>query len=174
MDREAWHAAVHGVAKSRTRLSDWTELNWTFRTGLLGCHLFCKQEITCFRTILSQQPGVTTVKKDNPQEATTNRKSLWVCYYSCLKVQAKQLQPAFKKHIASQHGQKVSHGTWDSTNTPARERMSHNSACHQKQRKQLIQILNGQVWLTKWERSLRNIIWLLQPLGSGGFTKRWE
>ena len=29
MDREVWHAAVHGVAKSRTRLSDWTELNWT-------------------------------------------------------------------------------------------------------------------------------------------------
>ena len=28
MDREVWHAAVHGVAKSRTRLSDWTELNW--------------------------------------------------------------------------------------------------------------------------------------------------
>ena len=27
MDREAWRA-VHGVAKSRTRLSDWTELNW--------------------------------------------------------------------------------------------------------------------------------------------------
>ena len=26
-DREAWRAAVHGVAKSRTRLSDWTELN---------------------------------------------------------------------------------------------------------------------------------------------------
>ena len=29
MDREAWHAATHGVAKSQTRLSDWTELNWT-------------------------------------------------------------------------------------------------------------------------------------------------
>ena len=28
MDREAWHAAVHGVPKSRTRLSDWTELIW--------------------------------------------------------------------------------------------------------------------------------------------------
>ena len=28
MDRDAWHAAVHGVTKSQTRLSDWTELNW--------------------------------------------------------------------------------------------------------------------------------------------------
>ena len=28
MDREAWPAAIHGVAKSRTRLSDWTEPNW--------------------------------------------------------------------------------------------------------------------------------------------------
>ena len=27
MGREAWRAAIHGVAKSRTRLSDWTELN---------------------------------------------------------------------------------------------------------------------------------------------------
>ena len=29
MDREAWHAAIHGVGKSRTWLSDWNELNWT-------------------------------------------------------------------------------------------------------------------------------------------------
>ena len=28
MDREAWHAAVHGVTKSWTRLSNWTELKW--------------------------------------------------------------------------------------------------------------------------------------------------
>ena len=28
MDREVWLAAIHGVAKSRTRLSNWTELNW--------------------------------------------------------------------------------------------------------------------------------------------------
>ena len=27
-DREVWHAAVHAVTKSQTRLSDWTELSW--------------------------------------------------------------------------------------------------------------------------------------------------
>ena len=35
MDREAWHAVVHGLAKSWTRLSDWTELNWC----TVLCHL---------------------------------------------------------------------------------------------------------------------------------------
>ena len=29
MDREAWRAAIHGVAKSRTRLSDWSDLIWS-------------------------------------------------------------------------------------------------------------------------------------------------
>ena len=40
MDREAWHAVIHGVAKSRTWLRDWTELNlftrdnsWSFKFG---------------------------------------------------------------------------------------------------------------------------------------------
>ena len=36
MDREAWHAAVHGVAKSQTQLSNWTELNW----GGVGFHIY--------------------------------------------------------------------------------------------------------------------------------------
>ena len=28
MDREAWRAAIHGVTKNRTRLSDWSDLKW--------------------------------------------------------------------------------------------------------------------------------------------------
>ena len=46
MDREAWRAAIHGVAKSRTRLSDWTELNWDhirrkIRNGTIN-HIYTK------------------------------------------------------------------------------------------------------------------------------------
>jgi len=44
MDREAWHAAVHRVAESWTRLSNWTELNWKFHfhsiNHLLGSSLY--------------------------------------------------------------------------------------------------------------------------------------
>ena len=36
MDREAWGAAVHGVAKSQTQLSNWTELNW-----IILCSICC-------------------------------------------------------------------------------------------------------------------------------------
>ena len=40
MDRKAWHAAVHGVAKSQTQLNDWTELNQTFTVSTMtfSCH----------------------------------------------------------------------------------------------------------------------------------------
>ena len=36
MDREAWRAVIHGVAKSQTRMSDWTELNWSLETLFIG------------------------------------------------------------------------------------------------------------------------------------------
>ena len=36
MDREAWHVAVHGVAKSQIRLSDWTELNYNLLDQQIG------------------------------------------------------------------------------------------------------------------------------------------
>ena len=43
MDREAWRAVIHGVAKSRTRLNNWTELNWclVWRNVYLGLPSIC-------------------------------------------------------------------------------------------------------------------------------------
>ena len=59
MDREAWHAAVHGVAKSRTRLSDWTELRHTING--LNSHL---EENPGTRSQMNQihYPDVAVVK----------------------------------------------------------------------------------------------------------------
>ena len=45
MDREAWRAVIHGVAKRLTRLSDWTERNWT--EGLL-CISWWVEELQTF------------------------------------------------------------------------------------------------------------------------------
>ena len=39
MNKEAWRAAIHGVAKSQTQLSEWTELNWYHK-----CHVHCLLE----------------------------------------------------------------------------------------------------------------------------------
>ena len=44
MNREAWRAAIHGVVKSRTRLSDWTELNWA--TSLALYFYLCTKSLT--------------------------------------------------------------------------------------------------------------------------------
>ena len=41
MDREAWSAAVHGVAKSQTRLSNCTELNSICTYGMTECFYVC-------------------------------------------------------------------------------------------------------------------------------------
>ena len=60
MDREAWHAAIHGVTKNRTQLSGWTELNWgpsnydlknTRGSMLLHVPLWC---IICKQVALAQ------------------------------------------------------------------------------------------------------------------------
>ena len=47
MDREAWRAAIHGVTKSRTRQSDWTELNWNDFIIQSSCWLFTKKDHQC-------------------------------------------------------------------------------------------------------------------------------
>ena len=60
MDREAWRAAIHGVATSRTWLSDWPQLNWT--VVMYGCEIWTikkaehqrvdASEMWCWRRLL--------------------------------------------------------------------------------------------------------------------------
>ena len=45
MNREAWYATIHGVAKSRTRLSDWTELNSSKDTKILVRKRYVAHEV---------------------------------------------------------------------------------------------------------------------------------
>ena len=51
MNREAWHAAIHGVAKSQTRLSDWTELNWKIFSfaSKVKDKMICRTTVFCFQ-----------------------------------------------------------------------------------------------------------------------------
>ena len=54
MDREAWHAAIHGVAKSRTLLNDWTELNQLqliFRHSKLQPDRYSRLNFCCFKKL---------------------------------------------------------------------------------------------------------------------------
>ena len=94
MDREAWRAAIHGVAKSQTRLRDWTELTiplcictttplsilcqWT--AGLLPWPSHCKQW-TLGYTCLFQFWNPASWEKTQFSEGGTQalEQSAWVC-----------------------------------------------------------------------------------------------
>ena len=60
MAREAWCAAVHGVAKSQTWLSDWTELN-------------CTREWALDKQLLPPPLGTGNARKTNPREAISSK-----------------------------------------------------------------------------------------------------
>ena len=68
-DREACHAAVHGVTESRTRLSDWTELNWT-EAVFKNSWVFCKYENLAWESTGFWVQGSQTVVFTIIQEPT--------------------------------------------------------------------------------------------------------
>ena len=67
MDREAWRAAIHGVAKSRTRLSDWSDLIWSlFWVHKNGLHFFLnvlKLRLACKALVCKKSIFVYVVSK---------------------------------------------------------------------------------------------------------------
>ena len=76
MDREAWPAVVHGVAKSQTQLSNWTELNWTewssgFRYFLQFQSEFGNKEFMIWTTV-SSRFCFCWLYRASPSSATKN------------------------------------------------------------------------------------------------------
>ena len=70
MDREAWRAAIHGVTKSWTRLSDWTELNWTELNSLLWG--FPGGSVVKNPTIMQERQGSIPGLGWSPEEGNGN------------------------------------------------------------------------------------------------------
>ena len=66
MDREAWRAMTHGVTKSRTWLSDWTELNWT--DGWIMLRFDRKQQSSVKQLSFNKK----LIKKKKPLDTTLN------------------------------------------------------------------------------------------------------
>ena len=93
MDGYAWHAAIHGVVKSWTRLSDWTELNWTTsNTGLPGGSVVKNPPANAGHTGSIPGPGRSSGKENgNPLEYSClgnpmDRRACWATVHRVTKV----------------------------------------------------------------------------------------
>ena len=102
MDREAWRAVIHGVTKSQTWLSDWTELNWTWKT-IKNINIWRLNNI-----LLNNQQITEEVKKEikicietNENENTTTQ-NLWDTVKAVLRGRFIAVQTYFKKQEKNQ------------------------------------------------------------------------
>ena len=77
VDREAWRAAVHGVAKSRTRLSDWTELNWMIKTYDNLDRILKSRDITLPTKVHTVKAMVFPVVMYGCESWTTKKAECW-------------------------------------------------------------------------------------------------
>ena len=65
MNREAWRAAIHGVAKSRTWLSDWTELKTKIIPLHILLHHLFKKQVVCYKIKSSEIKHLSTIQAKN-------------------------------------------------------------------------------------------------------------
>ena len=74
MDREAWHAAIHGVEESRTQLSSWTGLNWFPNMSIT------LEQICTFKTSILEELALLTFILIFPVEYPSFRKQKYLYY----------------------------------------------------------------------------------------------
>ena len=95
MDREAWHAAIQGVAKSRTRLSDWSDLIWSeyWPNTILGEGICNPLQYSCLENPLARGTWWAAVHSVTQSWTWLKRLSMHACIgegngnplqYSCL------------------------------------------------------------------------------------------
>ena len=112
MDREAWYAAVHGVTRSQTQLSDWTELNFLIeRINLSGTHSSSKEkqykECPNFHTIVL----ISHPSKENFKILQANFNSTWTMNFQMFKMvleKAEEPEIKFSTSIGSSRKQESS------------------------------------------------------------------
>ena len=79
MEREAWSAAVHGVTKSQTWLSNWTELNWygLFNYSPIVRHLHCFSNIVINKTAINIFAHVLCICGEIPRSQRYMHFTFW-------------------------------------------------------------------------------------------------
>ena len=107
MDREAWRAAIHGVTKSRTRLSDWSDLIytklWLFHINVWQRPQHCKAIILQYKNKINNEAGT-----ENQNEATASR----IPYLSRVLWQIHCLREAFKSNQIRNNQTCIWHLRW--------------------------------------------------------------